>query len=90
MGYASLMGMREVATEDVALEWHFTSNLYPSPPREMIAVGAAAIQECRMGGYDNKIPLPEGCSHRVYGTEVPARVIVSEFRLEGFIDEEVQ
>lgn len=90
MGYAGLMGMREAASEDVALEWHLTSNLYPAPPRVMIEVAKKAIEAARNGDYEERIPLPEGVSHRVYGTEVPARIIVDNFRLEGFIDEEVQ
>jgi hypothetical protein len=90
MGYAGLIGMREVASEDVALEWHMTSNLYPAPPRVMIAVAQAAIQAVRNGDADERIEMPKGVSHRVYGTEVPAGVIVDQFRLDGFIDEEVQ
>ena len=90
MGYTGLMGMREAASEDVALEWHMTSNLYPAPPRSMIAVAQAAIQAVRNGDADERIEMPQGVSHRVYGTEVPAGVIVDQFRLEGFIDEEVQ
>jgi hypothetical protein len=90
MGYAGLMGMREVASEDVALEWHLTSNLYPAPPRVMIGVAKAAIEAARNGDNHAGIELPEGVSHRIYGTEVPAWVIVDELRLEGFIDEEVQ
>ena len=90
MGYAGLAGMREVASEDVALEWHMTSNLYPAPPRSMIAVAQAAIQAVRNGDADERIEMPRGVSHRVYGTEVPAGVIVDQFRLDGFIDEEVQ
>jgi hypothetical protein len=90
MGYAGLIGMREVASEDVALEWHMTSNLDPAPPRVMIAVAQAAIQAVRNGDADERIEMPKGVSHRVYGTEVPAGVIVDQFRLDGFIDEEVQ
>jgi hypothetical protein len=90
MGYAGLMGMREMASEDVALEWHMTSNIYPAPPRAMIGVAKAAIDATRNGENDERIALPDGVSHRVYGTEVPAWVIVDEFRLNGFIDEEVQ
>jgi hypothetical protein len=90
MGYTGLIGMRGVASEDVALEWHMTSNLYPAPPRSMIAVAQAAIEAVRNGDSDERIEMPEGISHRVYGTEVPAGVIVDQFRLDGFIDEEVQ
>jgi hypothetical protein len=90
MGYAGLMGMREAASEDVALEWHLTSNLYPAPPRVMFEVAKKAIEAARNGNNDERIALPDGVSHRVYGTEVPAWVIVDNFRLEGFIDEEVQ
>lgn len=90
MGYAGLMGMREAASEDVALEWHLTSNLYPAPPRVMFEVAKKAIEAARNGNNDERIVLPDGVSHRVYGTEVPAWVIVDNFRLEGFIDEEVQ
>lgn len=90
MGYAGLMGMREVASEDVALEWHLTSNLYPAPPRIMFEVAKQAIAAARNGDTQETIALPEGVSHRIYGTEVPAWVIVDEFRLDGFIDEEVQ
>ena len=82
--------MRELASEDVALEWHMTSNIYPAPPRVMIAVAQAAIEALRNGDAEQMIEMPEGISHRVYGTEVPAGVIVDQFRLEGFIDEEVQ
>lgn len=90
MGYAGLMGMREVASEDVALEWHMTSNIYPAPPRFMIEVAKKAIQAYRSGDNFEDIPMPDGVVHKRYGTEVPAFVIVDEFRLEGFIDEEVE
>ena len=90
MGYTGVMGMRELASEDVALEWHMTSNIYPAPPRVRIAVAQAAIEALRNGDAEQMIEMPEGISHRVYGTEVPAGVIVDQFRLEGFIDEEVQ
>lgn len=90
MGYARLMGMRGSATDDVALEWHMKSNLYPAPPRSMIAVAKEAIEACRNEDYDKVVALPDGVSHRVYGTEVPAFIVVEQFRLEGFIDEEVQ
>jgi hypothetical protein len=56
----------------------------------MIGVAKAAIEAARNGDNHAGIELPEGVSHRIYGTEVPAWVIVDEFRLEGFIDEEVQ
>jgi hypothetical protein len=61
MGYAGLAGMREVASEDVALEWHMTSNLYPAPPRSMIAVAQAAIEAVRNGDADERIEMPAGC-----------------------------
>jgi len=90
MGYAGLMGMRGAASEDVALEWHLTSNIYPAPPRSMISVAKAAIEAVRNGDNEQGIPLPDGVNHRIYGKEVPAFIIVDNFRLEGFIDEEVQ
>jgi hypothetical protein len=90
MGYTGLIGMRGAASEDVALEWHITSNIYPAPPRSMIAVAKAAIEAVRNGENEQGITLPDGVNHRVYGNEVPAWVIVDNFRLEGFIDEEVQ
>ena len=90
MGYTGLMGMRGAASEDVALEWHITSNIYPAPPRSMIAVAKAAIEAVRNGENEQGIALPDGVNHRIYGNEVPAWVIVDNFRLEGFIDEEVQ
>jgi hypothetical protein len=53
----------------------------------MIAVAKEAIEACRNEDYDAVVALPDGVSHRIYGTEVPARIVVEQFRLEGFLDE---
>jgi len=90
MGRASVDAFLEVASEDVALDWHMKSNLYPPPPAMMIPVARIAIDRVNAGDQTN-VQLPEGVEHRSGATEISPWHIVEAFRLEAFIrdDEEM-
>lgn len=70
-----------------SIEYHLTSNHFPSVPLDMITPAVKAINACNIGRYDEKIQTPY--PHKDHGKEVPAHVIVNSLHLEPWIDDSV-
>ena len=87
MGYTSAVSMKEHASQDVALYWHFSANHYPPLPTSLIPVAKRAIKKANRGEYDAKVSLRgTGVTHRRYGDLVPVRECVSAWHLDAFIE----
>lgn len=70
---------------DAALHWHLRSNHFPPVPTVMIAVAKAAIFALNVGDSDRSIALPEGVTHRRFGTVAPAHAVADELHLYSWI-----
>jgi hypothetical protein len=88
MGLLNAMGMAALTDLDTALRWHFQSNCFPPVPVQMVEPAKAAIAAVVDDEADQLIDLPEGVSHRRYGTQMPAGVFCDEMRLEAFVEYE--
>lgn len=88
MGYFAAKDMlNQTANIDEVLSWHFQSNCYPPVPLHMIEPAKQAIDACNQGDPGEKIDMGDtGIYHRVYGTLVPAEVIIEQLRLEAFLE----
>jgi hypothetical protein len=71
---------------DTGLKAHFQSNCYPPVPLVMIEPAKTAINLVASDNSDEMIELPKGCSHRTWGTKMPASAFCDAFRLEAFVE----
>lgn len=69
--------------QQVAL--HLRHNCYPPVPMIMLDVCIEAIAQCVLDDGDVEVSLPEGVTYRGL-TTAPAHAIVSNHRLEAFLD----
>jgi hypothetical protein len=80
--------------EEMDIAWkdqvamHLQYNCYPPVPLIMLDTCIEAIAQCVLGDHHVEIDLPEGVSYRGL-TTAPAHAIVSNHRLEAFIEIEV-
>ena len=92
MGRLSLIGMIEMAGEDVALAWHMDANIYPPRPA-LKSVAKAAIVAVREGEPERLIELPTGYSFGrpenpdAWKAKVPAGHVIHELRLDAFLED---
>lgn len=85
MGYASALGMAEVAgVTEQTIGWHLSANHFPPVPSSMIGPCMRAIELANDGEWDHQVQLPEGIEYR--GTETaPVHAIVEQHHLEAFL-----
>lgn len=88
MGHRSAVDMASYASLDAGLRWHLESNHYPPLPLALLPVCKRAIALANHGKGNNRVKLPEGTTHRKYGKEVPAFVIIEELHLSPWVSEE--
>lgn len=92
MGRFSLLGMIEMAGEEIALAWHLESNTYPPLPKAFVPFAQQAIEAIRADDRDRPIPMPEGYLYSPPGTapkaEMTASAIVDALNLEAFFEGE--
>ena len=92
MGRFSLLGMIEMAGEEIALAWHLESNTYPPLPKAFVPFAQEAIQAVRADDHDRPIAMPQGYLYNPRGAtpkgEMPASAIVSALNLEAFFETE--
>lgn len=91
MGASTLAGFIECVEGGLigarqALYWHFTVNCYPPQPVEMIDPLIHALLLVAADRPDHEVPLPEGVTHRRYGTAVPASAMVDSFHAWQFLE----
>jgi hypothetical protein len=87
MGYGYARGLVDsgLAT-DAAIGLHLVQNCYP-PMIGFKDAAIAAVEFCNVGDHEALVSMPEGVSHKAYGDEVPAFVLVEALRLEAFLDD---
>jgi hypothetical protein len=79
------------ALEEMDIAWkdqvamHLRNNCYPPVPLIMLDPCIEAIANCVLDDWDAKVDLPEGVSYRGL-TSAPSHAIVSNHRLEAFLD----
>ena len=79
------------ALEEMDIAWknqlamHLRSNLYPPVPLIMLDPCIEAIANCVQNDWDAEVSLPEGVLYRGL-TTAPSHAIVSNHRLEAFLD----
>jgi len=87
MGYGYARGLVDAGlATDQAIGLHLVQNCYP-PMLGFKDAAIAAVSFCNDGDHDALVSMPEGVSHKAYGDEVPAFVLVEALRLEAFLDE---
>lgn len=86
MGRMGVIEMRKWAAEEKALEWHLSSNHYPS---QVVWLKAArtAIKLGRQGKVDAKVQLPPGIAEQNGDKFGAAGKIINHLHLEDFITE---
>ena len=65
---------------------HLQGNLYPPVPLTMVQPSMDAIDAYYEFDFNREIDLPDGVLYKGYLTSAPASAIVSNHRLEHFID----
>jgi|SRR5579864_5440187 len=97
MGRMSVLGMRELASEEVALAWHLRSNHFPPIPaymeplaRRVLRIVRGAIAEhdgeVPRAVWDRRLKLPGNVTHRVTGGYATVWALFEHMHLECFID----
>lgn len=87
MGRASLDGMLEMASQDVALEWHLLSNHYPPLPLSLVEPCKQAIEAGLEEDWQRQIPLPDGMlDGRTGKPYMTAGRLIEAAHLDSFLD----
>lgn len=91
MGYTQAAGFAEAVTDglvslDGALRYHLFTNHYPPLPLETLELSKQALELAAQDEWEAKVDLGEsGISHRKFGTQVPAIVLIKSWHLGHFI-----
>lgn len=87
MGRAFIEGMMdlEIGLSQMVAN-HLRGNLYPPVPLFMVDPCIEAINAYDDGDYDREISLPDGVLYKHGLTTAPAHAIISNNRLEAFLD----
>jgi hypothetical protein len=86
MGRMQAEEMAELCDQETALHWHLTSNHYPPLPLDILPAVKRTIKAINAGKPDSKIKLPDGVSHKRYGTRVPAWECCKAWHLDAFLN----
>lgn len=73
-----------LASLEMALTFHLTSNHYPPVPTAMVPVCIAAIEAYERYDNDYQIDLPEGITWRG-NTQAPAWAVMDDLHLHAFV-----
>ena len=84
MGYTNAVGMAQNAPLETGLHWHLTANHYP-PVGFVFDSALEAIANASAGDWDKPISIDWG-EHRLYGTEIPTRIIIESYHLEPWVE----
>jgi len=84
MGRLQAQEMIRWATKDKALEWHLSSNHYPSQT-VWLKAARKALALARQGKFDAKVQLPPGVEDRDGGKFVSAGQVINHLHMEDFI-----
>ena len=88
MGNTQAAGFAEAVSEgwcdlDAALRYQLFANHYPP---ETLELSKKALKLAAQDDWDEIVDFgPSGISHRVYGTQVPVRVVIEAWHLDHFI-----
>jgi hypothetical protein len=85
MGRLQATEMVRVAKQDVALQWHLTSNHYPPLPVALVAPCQRAIRNANRGLWERRVMLPKGYGFRPWVTTAK---LVEGCHLDAFLDQE--
>ena len=86
MGYMTAIEYAACTDLGLGLAAHFQSNCYPPIPAACIGPARDAIAAVVNGDPAEIIDLDGIAEHRLYGTRVPAWVLIEGWRLEAFVD----
>jgi hypothetical protein len=87
MGYLYALGLAESGLDtDAAIGIHLAQNCYP-PMIGFKDAAIASVVACNQGDPERLVAMPEGVSHKAYGDQAPAFVLVEALRLEAFLDD---
>jgi hypothetical protein len=92
MGNLRAAGMAHAVHEgmlslEAALHDHFRAGCYPPLPLTLVEPSMEAIGLAKAGEWEATVTLTD-MTHRVYGTEVPVRVMIEELHLGAFVEGE--
>ncbi len=70
----------------LALYHHFAFNHFPRVPVAAIEPAEKAIEQANLGEWDELIDISDVGKHRVHGSEVPVNVLIDEWHLSPFVN----